>query len=154
MSKNRLPLRTLLPIAAMLLLASCASTANFNYTILPGSVPRYNPLPSETSIAVLPFTDMRTRYQGTDMEDAAAPRCIRCTGPAPDPHTMRIARLRPRITTTTTVVGGLGSYSWLCAFQLSVDVEFHFLAIPRGSHMMPLAYPVGRQIDSECMLHT
>ncbi len=71
MSKNSLPLKTLLPLAAMLLLASCASTANFNYAILPGSVPRYSPLPSDISIAVLPFTDMRVRYQNTDNDDMA-----------------------------------------------------------------------------------
>jgi len=71
MTFRNLLLKTLPPLAAVLLLASCASTASFNYTILPGSVPRYSPLPSETSIAVLPFTDMRTRYQTAGTDDAA-----------------------------------------------------------------------------------
>ena len=70
MTSRNLLLKALLPLAA-LLLASCASTASFNYAILPGSVPRYSPLPSGTSIAVLPFTDMRVRYQSVGEDDTA-----------------------------------------------------------------------------------
>ena len=55
----------LLSLAAMLL-ASCASTASFNYAIIPGSIPRYDPLPAEISIAVLPFQDKRIRYLEAD----------------------------------------------------------------------------------------
>jgi hypothetical protein len=38
-----------------------------------------------------------------DTEAAAAPRCIRCIGPDPDPRTMRIAPRHQRIIITTAM---------------------------------------------------
>jgi hypothetical protein len=46
-----------------------------------------------------------------DTEDAAAPRCIRCTGPDPDPRTMHIARLRLHPPTTTITITATDSAS-------------------------------------------
>ena len=50
------------------------------------------------------------------------------------------------------VIGGFWCSDLLRTFQLTVDVESHLLAVPRGRHMVPVAYPVGRQVDVEGML--
>ena len=54
----------------------------------------------------------------------------------------------------TAVVVGFGLCNGFGAFELSVYIEFHFLTIPRGCDMMPVAYPVGWQIDGQGMFHT
>jgi len=58
--------RLLLLTLSVVLLASCASTASFNYSVIPGSIPHYEPLSSEVTISVLPFQDKRVRYVESD----------------------------------------------------------------------------------------
>ena len=56
-------------------------------------------------------------------------------------------------TSGATLAGLFLGSGLLRAFQLAVDVEAHLLAVPRGNDVVPVANPVGRQVDVECMLH-
>ena len=46
-------------VLGMLFMASCASTASFDYASAPGIMMQYQPLPGAPDVAVLPFADMR-----------------------------------------------------------------------------------------------
>ena len=59
-------------------------------------------------------------------------------------------------TATSSVSAALVSCFWsgslLRALQLSVDVEFHLLSVPRCCYVVPVAYPVFRKVNIECVL--